>query len=114
MKRLIIVSVLAMIAAPGLAFADDIEGKWKTDNGETAEIASCGKAFCITVRSGKYKGKQIGRMNADGDNRYSGEVTDPTNDKTYAGKATLSGNGLSMKGCVLGGLICRGQNWKRL
>lgn len=112
MKRLIMVA--ALLAAPSLAFADGIEGKWRTDSGATAEIASCGKAFCITLRDGEHSGKRIGRMNAEGDNRYSGDITDPKNDKTYAGKATLSGNALSMKGCVLGGLICRGQNWKRL
>lgn len=114
MKRLIIVSVAALLAVPSLALADGIEGKWKTDSGATAEIASCGSAFCITLRSGEHKGKRIGRMNADGDNRYSGDITDPANDKTYSGRATLSGDALSMKGCVLGGLICRGQNWKRL
>jgi uncharacterized protein (DUF2147 family) len=114
MKRLIIVSVAALLATSGLAFADGIEGKWKTDDGATAEIAPCGSEFCITLIDSPHKGKQIGRMNADGDNRYSGKITDPKNDKTYAGKGALSGNALSMKGCVLGGLICRGQNWTRL
>ena len=38
---------------------------------------------------------------------------DPAKDKTYSGSATLSGNSLKMSGCVLGGLICRSQNWKR-
>ncbi|WP_312794071.1 DUF2147 domain-containing protein [Tianweitania sp.] len=114
MKRSIMFALAGLLATSGMAFADDIEGRWKTDSGATAEIAPCGKAFCITLRSGAHKGKQIGRMNADGDNRYSGDVTDPANDKTYSGKASLSGNALSMKGCVLGGLICRGQNWTRL
>ena len=114
MKRSIMFALAALLATSGMALADDIEGRWKTDSGATAEIAPCGKAFCITLRSGAHKGKQIGRMNADGDNRYSGDVTDPANDKTYSGRASLSGNALSMKGCVLGGLICRGQNWTRL
>lgn len=114
MKRLIVIAVGALLATSGLALADGIEGKWKTDSGATAEIVPCGPAFCITLRSGEHKGKRIGRMNADGSNRYSGDITDPANDKTYSGRATLSGNALSMKGCVLGGLICRGQNWTRL
>ena len=114
MKRSIMFALAALLATSGLAFADDIEGRWKTDSGATAEIASCGSAFCITLRDGAHKGKRIGRMSADGDNRYSGDITDPANDKTYSGKATLSGKALSMKGCVLGGLICRGQNWTRL
>jgi len=40
-------------------------------------------------------------------------VTDPQNDKTYTGKATLSGNTLKMSGCVLG-VLCRSENWTRL
>lgn len=107
--------VLAVsLAMTGVAAADNIEGRWRTDNGGTTEIAPCGDAFCITVRGGEHNGKRIGRMKADGDNRYSGEITDPANDKTYSGRATLSGDALNMKGCVLGGLFCRGQNWKRL
>jgi uncharacterized protein (DUF2147 family) len=114
MKRMMVFAVAGLLATAGWAAADDIEGRWKTDSGATAEIASCGSAFCITLRSGEHKGKRIGRMNPEGKNRYSGEITDPVKDKTYSGKATLSGNALSMKGCVLGGLICRGQNWQRL
>jgi uncharacterized protein (DUF2147 family) len=113
--RILLLALLASLAATGFAAADDIEGRWKTDSGATAEIASCGSgAFCITLRGGEHSGKRIGRMSPDGEARYSGEVTDPANNKTYAGRASLKGNGLSMKGCVLGGLICRTQNWTRL
>jgi uncharacterized protein (DUF2147 family) len=112
--RSILLAILASFSLTVAASADGIEGRWKTDSGATAEIASCGKAFCITLRSGQYNGKRIGRMSANGDQAYSGEITDPESDKTYAGRATLSGNALSMKGCVLGGLICRGQKWQRM
>ena len=47
------------------------------------------------------------------DKRYVGKVTDPANDKTYNGKASLSGNVLKMSGCVLGGLFCRSQKWTK-
>jgi len=114
MKRSTLMAFACLLATTGWASADTIEGRWRTDSGVPAEIASCGDAFCITVKGGEHNGKRIGRMKADGDDRYSGEITDPENDKTYAGRATLSGNALSMKGCVLGGLICKGQNWKRL
>ncbi len=114
MKRVWMATTAAMLMASASAYADGIEGRWRTDSGTTAQIATCGEAFCITLKDGKFKGKQIGRMTAGGDNRYSGKITDPETDKTYSGKATLSGNALSMKGCVLGGLICKGQNWKRL
>lgn len=112
--RMIVAAFVATLGFKAAAAADDIEGRWRTDSGSTATIASCGKAFCITMSSGAHKGKRIGRMSAGAERQYSGEITDPESNKTYSGKASLNGNSLSMKGCVLGGLICRGQNWTRL
>lgn len=107
-------AVAATMLLAGAALADPIEGNWKTQSGETAAIAGCGGSFCITLKSGKYIGKRIGKMQAGGANKYAGEITDPAEDKTYSGKASLSGNSLTMKGCVFGGLICRGQTWTKL
>ena len=104
-------AVSAVIA--GSAYADPIEGNWRTDKGSIAAISGCGSSFCIKLTSGKFAGKSIGKFKADGDNQYSGNITDPETDKTYSGKGTLSGNSLKMSGCVFGGLICRSQNWKR-
>ncbi|RFC68727.1 MULTISPECIES: DUF2147 domain-containing protein [Mesorhizobium] len=112
MLRKIGFTTVALLIATSAAFADDIVGNWKTDSGETAAIAGTGP-FSITLQTGKYTGKRIGSLNAGGDGRYSGEITDPATDKTYSGKAALSGNSLKMSGCVLGGLICKTQNWKR-
>jgi len=33
--------------------------------------------------------------------------------KTYTGKASISGGTLSVAGCILGGLLCRSENWVR-
>lgn len=53
-------------------------------------------------------------MSHKGKGIYSGgRVFAPDDDKWYHGKMRLRGNTLSMSGCVLGGLICRSQNWKR-
>jgi uncharacterized protein (DUF2147 family) len=51
-------------------------------------------------------------MAGSGDS-YSGEITDPENDKTYSGSGTVSGNSLKMKGCVLA-VLCKSQTWTRL
>ena len=85
----------------------------KTQSGATALIAG-GGSFSITLKSGKHSGKKIGTFSAAGSNSYTGKITDPDTDKTYTGKATLSGNSLKMKGCVLGGLLCKSQTWTRL
>jgi len=113
MIRAFALAAAAVLCLSGAALAaDGIVGNWTTDSGETAAITG-GGPFRITIKTGKHAGKRIGSMNARGDDKYEGEITDPANDKTYSGKATLSGNSLKMSGCVLGGLICRSQNWKR-
>lgn len=41
------------------------------------------------------------------------KITDPSNDKTYSGSGTVSGNSLKMKGCVLA-VLCKSRTWTRL
>lgn len=107
----IFAAAIAAIPALGLA-AEPIEGNWKTASGATAAIAKCGGSFCITLKSGKHSGKQIGKLDGAGAD-YSGEITDPDNDKTYSGSAGVSGSSLKLKGCVLK-VLCRSQTWTRM
>ncbi|WLP54578.1 DUF2147 domain-containing protein [Agrobacterium fabrum] len=112
MKRIMTIAAALMMSG-NLAFAGEaIEGNWKTASGETAVIDPCGGAFCVTLKTGKHAGKQIGKLSGKG-NSYSGDITDPANDKTYSGTGTVSGNSLSMKGCVLK-ILCKSQTWTRL
>lgn len=111
-RRLSMALATTMLLA-GAAYADPIEGNWKTQSGETAAIGGCGGGFCITLKTGKHAGKQIGKLSASGGS-YSGQITDPATDKTYKGKASISGSSMKMSGCVLGGLICRNQTWTKL
>jgi uncharacterized protein (DUF2147 family) len=104
----------ATLFMAGTAAADPIEGNWRTQSGATAAISNCGGSFCITLKSSKHKGKQIGKMSAQGESEYAGSITDPETDKTYSGKGSISGSTLKMKGCVLGGLICKSQTWTKL
>ena len=111
MKHFLMAALLA--ASSTAAFAGEpIEGNWKTASGETAAIASCGGGYCITLKTGKHAGKRIGNMNGNGDT-YSGEITDPANDKTYSGNASISGASLKMQGCVLK-VLCKSQTWTRM
>ena len=54
----------------------------------------------------------IGAFQGSG-STYDGQITDLAEDKTYRGKASVNGNAMDLKGCVLGGLICRGETWQR-
>lgn len=112
MVRLAIAVFGFVAVSPALA-ADPIIGNWRTEAGSIAAVAPCGGAFCITLRSGQHSGKRIGSVSPAGGAKYSGTIIDPASDKSYSGSATLSGKSLRMSGCVLGGLICRTQNWAR-
>jgi uncharacterized protein (DUF2147 family) len=128
MKTAILAAALAMFA--GAASADPVLGTWKTapqDNGHFGhvQIEPCGQAFCgVLVRAFDGAGKplespNIGKrvvwdMEAKGEGRYAdGKVWSPDRDKTYNSRMRLSGDSLSVSGCVLG--ICRdGGTWTRV
>ncbi|TIX45585.1 MAG: DUF2147 domain-containing protein [Mesorhizobium sp.] len=111
MFRQVSLALAAAIVMTGAAWADPIEGNWKTQAGSTAAISGGGGAFSITL---KFAGKNIGSLKVAGANKYAGTITDPETDKTYSGKASLSGSSLKMSGCVFGGLICKSQTWHKL
>ncbi len=128
MKKLALAAVLALTGTA--AFADPVEGTWKTkpdDNGNYGHvrIQPCGPAFCGTLvkafdgSGAEIDSPNVGRqivwdMVAYGDGVYDdGKIYSPDRDKTYNGEMTLSGNGLTVRGCVLG--ICRdGGTWTRV
>ena len=110
-RTLLSLAVMAIILGESQA-ADPIVGNWTTQSGQTATISPCGGGFCVTLKTGQYAGKKIGSLTKNG-KRYVGKVTDPANDKTYNGRATLNGRILKMSGCLLGGLFCRSQEWTK-
>lgn len=128
MKKIMMTAVAAIIFA-GAALADPLEGLWQTaadDNGNFGhiQVAPCGAALCGTlVKSFDSGGNEIasnftGRniiseTVARGGGEYRGKVYAPDRDKTYNSRLQLSGNSLSVSGCVLG--ICRdGGTWTRV
>lgn len=111
MRHILAALLFAGVSMPATA-AEPIEGNWKTASGETAAIAPCGGGYCITLKTGQHAGKQIGKLTGGGAS-YNGSITDPKDDKTYSGSASVAGDGLKLKGCVLA-VLCRSQNWTRL
>ncbi|WP_406600602.1 DUF2147 domain-containing protein [Thermohalobaculum sediminis] len=128
--RAILALSVAAFAIAGAARADGPLGVWKTEPKEDGrylhvEIAPCADdaaALCGTTigafggASDRTVGKRIfWGMAPDGDGRWAGgEIWAPDDDKTYSGKLEVQGAGLEISGCVLGGLICRGQDWVRV
>lgn len=128
MRMIWMAAALSLLA--GAAVADPVEGLWKTkpdDNGHYGhvEVKPCGSAYCGTlVRAFDGAGKEMASENIGkriiwdmvpkGEGAYGdGKVWSPDRDKTYNSKLQLSGDGLAVKGCVLG--ICRdGGTWTRV
>ena len=53
-------------------------------------------------------------MKPSGADKWAGQVYNAEDGKTYTGYLTLTGaSTLRLEGCVLGGLICKSQNWTR-
>lgn len=109
MIRKLTLAAAAVLLAAGTAYADPLDGNWRTASGETATISG----GAITLKSGKYAGKRIGNLKATGGGKYSGTITDPADDKTYSGSAKLSGSSLRMTGCALK-VFCKSQTWKKM
>lgn len=101
----------AMSMMATAAYADIIEGNWRTQSGETAAITKCGGAYCIKLKTGKYKDQSIGRMKG-ANGAYKGSITDPADNKKYSGSIKISGPTMKMKGCVAY-ILCKTQTWKK-
>ena len=101
---------------------------WRTapdDNGNSGliEVVPCAAMLCGTLikafdgTGAEMTSDNIGRQliwdtASNGDGTYSGQVYSPDRDKTYNSYLVLTGDSLSVRGCVLG--FCReGGVWSR-
>lgn len=133
-------ALLALAGSEG-ALAADPTGNWLTQTGTSRiRIADCGGALCGTIvwlkeptdpDTGKAKtdknnsdaakrarpliGVQIVLgMKPAGADKWSGQVYNAEDGKTYSGNLTFSGGtSLQLQGCALGGLVCKGQTWTK-
>lgn len=101
-------------------------GLWKSEVNKDGrwieiDIFTCGQEVCGKVAK-IYNGPQddlskvmIKGMVHQGDGKFSGgKIYAPDTRKWYTSKMQLKGNRLKVSGCVMGGLVCRSQNWIRL
>ncbi len=111
MKKILSITCLILLSFTTISNAS-IVGNWRTESGETANISSCDDSYCIKLTTGTYQGKQIGKVKESKD-KYIGTVTDPEEDKTYSGSATVTGSSLKLKGCALK-IFCKTQTWTKM
>ncbi|WP_120500689.1 DUF2147 domain-containing protein [Roseovarius sp. EL26] len=130
MKKIALAASLVLLSAGSAFAADPVTGLWKTQPGDTGgyahvQVSECGSNICGVIKdaydaSGEKRtdyeniGKRmIWDMSADGGGAYSGgKIWAPDRNKTYKSKMQLSGNNLTVKGCVA--VICRSQKWTRV
>jgi uncharacterized protein (DUF2147 family) len=122
-------------AAPVAADPDSPIGEWTTEDGDArVRIHPCGQALCGVI-SAANNPNETDRRNPDASKRdrpviglpvlidmkpvmkgrWEGQIYDPRDGKTYASKISLKNpDVLRVEGCLLGGLLCDGQNWTRV
>lgn len=124
----------AIIAGPE-AYAADATGIWARPSGSSQiQISSCGNALCgklvwlkeprndvnnpdASKRGNPLLGTEIvlGMKPTGKTDTWKGKVYNAEDGKTYTGYITLHGNSkMELEGCVLGGLICKGETWSRV
>lgn len=124
----------ASLITPAPVLAADAKGVWVRPNGDSKiKISSCGSALCGKLVWLRTPGKDT--MNPDASkrarplvgiqiintmtptkkaNQWQGTVYNAEDGKIYKAFIELvSANRLKLEGCVLGGLICKGETWNR-
>src|SRR5215211_5365984 len=140
--RYFVMGAVLALTASGAALAADPNGTWLTQTGTSRiKVADCGGALCGTIvwlkepndpdtgkpktdknnsdaskRSRPLIGVQIVLgMKPAGPDKWTGQVYNAEDGKTYSGNLTFSGGGsLQLQGCALGGLLCKGQTWTKV
>jgi len=122
----------ALLGAPAAASARaPFEGHWKNPKGSViVRVAACGESYCGTVVEASAKAKATakkgGTANLVGtrilsdvrpaaDGIWRGRAFDPKrNIRAPATIRMIGSQVLVIKGCVIGGFICKEQRWTRV
>lgn len=131
MKTFYILSTI-LIAYSHSCFAEPAIGWWQTEEGTSGgylhvEIHKHGNSYHGTIRKAfdtngtlvpdyEFIGKTIitGMLQDDQDSYSQGEIWAPDINKTGKGSLKVSGDGLTVHGCLVTGMLCRKQIWRRV
>ena len=121
-KTILIAALVAISTAPG-ALAAEPYGTWlRPSTGAKLEFYKCDANLCAKVVEVKDQSKKdaVGRVivtgaTKSGDNVWKGNLLNLDDGKTYSGVFTLeSPTALNLKGCVLGGIVCKGETLQKV
>ncbi len=123
MLKLKLVTAVAILLATGQAYpsSQSFHGEWLRDDGNArVKIAACGEALCATnlwigdTSGGEQVGDKLVMTVAPASpDRLSGVAFDPKRNLTYSIRIEVRDATLVTRGCILGGLLCKGVNWSR-
>jgi len=140
MKRILTLASISAamtvaLSAPVFAAAEDAIGTWKdSESGGITQIYTCDGGVCIkVVTPSKAREKDDnnpdpalkGRSMAgvvimtgavkDGADRWKGKVYNSEDGKEYTGFIEVkSKDDVKLEGCILGGILCKTREWKRV
>jgi uncharacterized protein (DUF2147 family) len=103
------------------ALAASPYGTWvRPSTGTKVSFYDCGGKLCAKIVgvSDPAKKGTVGKVIMSGaakvgEGKWEGDLLNTDNGNTYSGYVTLSGGGLKLQGCALGGLVCSGETWQR-
>lgn len=112
----------ALLTLSVSAFAADPFGTWtRPSTGAQISFYECSGKLCAKVVAVKDQTKKdmVGKVimtgaAKSGDNAWKGDLLNLEDGNTYSGTVTLlSASALNLKGCALGGLICKDETLKK-
>lgn len=112
-------SAIALVSQPAVAAGP--YGIWeRPSTGTKVKFFECAGKLCakiVGVRDAAKKGTVgtviMGGAKKVGNDKWEGDLLNTENGTVYSGYVTLSGAGLKLQGCALGGLVCSGETWRR-
>jgi uncharacterized protein (DUF2147 family) len=116
-------ALTVLLLSTGSSLADNILGTWSRDNGAVhVKFDRCGDAICGNIAwlkpdadtKAKVGQRLFFDMHPDGASSWIGKAVNPDNGSIYSGKMSLEGSTLNTSGCIIGGLICKSANWRRV
>jgi uncharacterized protein (DUF2147 family) len=116
-------TLTTLLLTTGPSLANEVLGTWLRDNGALqVKFESCGDAICgnvVWLKPGSESKAKVGQqlffdMRPAGTNSWTGKATSPDSGSVYSGKMSIEGSTLSTSGCMVGGLICKSANWRRV
>ncbi len=117
---LVAVAITLSLVTGKQAFAGSANGTWlRPSTGGHIKVFNCGGGLGMKVVKSKTK-KKVGKVIMCGakktaKNKWKGSLLNLDDGKRYSGFLTLTGpRSLKLQGCVLGGLVCKSDTWRRI